>query len=148
MPGTRTTVWPPPSTRQEPEWADQLEDEALGRVLDEVYVGLNQGLVVLATIGTRTLLDRAMFLKEGEQPNGFPGKLDAMVAKGRMGADEKDTFPVITDVGGAAVHRGFAPDSGTLNTVLSAAEALLYREFAMPKDSEAVRKATPRRPKS
>lgn len=80
-----------------------------------------------------------------EDKGPFPAKLDAMVKAGKMGAAEKDVILAITDVGNAAAHRGFCPDAKTLDAVLTAAEAVIYREFILPKDAASVRKATPRK---
>src|SRR5690606_3509706 len=66
IPGVKVTYWPPPTKREKPNWANELNDDALRRVIDEVYQALNYGLIVMASIGTRTLLDRAMFLRVGD----------------------------------------------------------------------------------
>ena len=60
---------------------------------------------------------------------------------------KKDVFLIITDVGNAAAHRGDAPSRSTLNKVLSAVEAFLYRDFIVPIDAKEIRAATtPRSP--
>lgn len=144
IPGIEETCWPPKCFRRKPEWADRLEDDTLRAVLDEIYTALAQNTPILATIGTRTLLDRAIFLAVGDK-GAFPAKLDAMVAVGKMGAAEKDTILAITDVGNAAAHRGYCPDPATLDAVLTAAEQVIYREFILPKDADNVKKTTPKK---
>ena len=146
-PGIKTTLWPPTSSRNKPDWADELKNNDLRKVLDEVYEALDHGLTILAAIGTRTLLDMVMLLRVGDVDGGFPGKLDAMAKEGRIGREEKETFRVMVDVGSAAAHRGFTPRKQTLDKVLTATESLLHREFVLPDDVEAVRKATPVRAK-
>ena len=144
-PGIKVTYWPPPTTQIKPAWADSLEDRVLRQVIGEVYQAMNGGLMVLASIGTRTLLDRAMFLRVGDPRNGFAGKLDAMVEKGHIGATEREILETITDAGNAAAHRGFAPTPGTLVTIVETVENFLQREFVLQSAAGDVRAATPRR---
>ena len=117
IPGVKVIYWPPPTQRRKPEWAEKLDDDVLRGVVDEVYQALNAGLIVLASIGTRTLLDRAMFLRVGDPKGGFANKLNLMFEKGHIGKDERDILEAITDAGSAAAHRGFAPNTKTLDTI-------------------------------
>ena len=141
----KITCWPAKQTRARPDWGDRLGDGNLRQVMEEVYVAIDHGLVVLAAIGARTLLDRAMLLEVGDQKNGFRGKLDAMVARGHMGPEEKDKFLVIVDAGSAAAHRAHVPSTKTLDSVLTAVEALLYRLYVLPGEVKAVEASTPKR---
>ena len=113
--------------------------------MEEVYVAVDHGLVVLAAIGARTLLDRAISLMVVDQKNGFAGKLNAMVAKGYMRTDEKDKFLIIADAGSAAAHRAHIPDVESLDSVLTAVETLLYRLFLLPSGVKEVQENTPKR---
>ena len=140
------SCWPAKQTRARPDWRDRLPDRNLRQVMEEVYVAVDHGLVVLAAIGARTLLDRAMLLKVGDQQYGFQGKLDAMVVAGHMLPEEKDKFLVIADAGSAAAHRAHVPDEKTLDSVLSAVEALLYRLYVLPGEVKEVEASTPKRP--
>lgn len=144
----KVTYWPPPTKRKKPDWADDLDDDVLRGVVDEVYQALNAGLIVLASIGTRTLLDRAMFLRVGDPKGGFAGKLDDMVQNGHIGKDEKDILEAITDAGSAAAHRGFAPSAKVLGTIVATVENFLHREFVLKTAAGEVRKATPAREKA
>lgn len=128
-----------------PPWVDELEDEVLRRVADETYQALNAGLIIMASVGTRTLLDRAMFLRVGDPKGGFAGKLDLMVERGHIGPDERNILEAITDAGSAAAHRGFAPDAKTLTTIVATTENFLHREFFLKTAAGEVRAATPPR---
>ena len=128
-----------------PDWAENLEDDVLRGVIDEVYKALNAGLIVLASIGVRTLLDRAMLLRVGDPMGGFSGKLKLMVENGHIGQDEKNILEAITDAGSAAAHRGFAPTAETLSTIIETAENFLHREFVLKSAAGEVRSATPSR---
>ena len=145
MPGVKVTYWPPPTQRKKPDWAENLGDNVIRGVIEEVYQALNSGMIILASIGTRTLLDRAMFLRVGDPKGGFGRKLDLMVEKGHIGKDERDILEAITDAGSAAAHRGFVPNTKTLNTIIDTAENFLHREFVLKTAAGEVRTATPSR---
>lgn len=145
MPGTKVTYWPPPTKREKPKWIESLDDGVLRSVIEEVYQALNAGMIVLASIGTRTLLDRGMFLRVGDPKGGFASKLDLMVERGHIGKDERGILEAITDAGSAAAHRGFAPNWKTLITIIEMAENFLHREFVLKTAAGEVRTATPAR---
>ena len=142
------TYWPAKQTRARPDWGDQLSDSNLRQVLEEVYVALDHGLAIIAAIGARTLLDRAMLLKVGDQRHGFRGKLDAMVENGLMGPEERDKFLIIADAGSAAVHRAHVPDDKALASVLTAVETLIHRLYVLPGEVKSLEESTPKRPLS
>jgi hypothetical protein len=144
-PGIEVTYWPPPTKRKKPVWADDLDDEALRRVMDEVYQALNSGLIVMASIGTRTLLDRAMFLRVDDPPGGFTGKLKVMVERGHISESERETLLAMTDAGSAAAHQGYAPKAEHLDTIVATVENFLHREFVLKTAAGEVRAATPPR---
>lgn len=146
VPGIQTTYWPPPTTRAKPVWMDELQDNMLRDTANEIYQSLNAGLVILANIGTRTLLDRAMFLRIGDPKGGFAGKISSMVEGGYVGKEEADTLIVMTDAGSAAAHGGYAPDLRALLTIVETVENFLHREFVLKVAASMVKAATPPRP--
>ncbi len=143
-PGIEVSYWPAPLRREEPKWVPSIKDENLRQVIGEVYKALNSGLVVLAAIGCRTLLDRAMYLNIGDL-NTFAKKLDKMVENGHIGINERSILEAITDAGSAAAHRGFAPSAENLETIVTTIEILLHREFILKKAADQVRAETPPR---
>lgn len=58
-PGIKEIYYPALTVRAKPTWSDSISDEVLRNVLDELYAALNAGLDMLASVGARTLLDRA-----------------------------------------------------------------------------------------
>ena len=122
-----------------------LLDEDLRQAMQEVYVASNQGLVMLASIGVRTLLDRAFLLLLKEDHGPFPEKLEVMVDKGFLANNEKKIFQSIANVGNAAAHQAHVPSQGTLIMILTAVESFLHQKFILPDDAKAVEKETPSR---
>ncbi len=140
------SYWPP-QQRPLPAWHSELADKELKKAMREVYVAVSQGMVILAAIGVRTVLDLAFYLLLDEKDHGpFADKLKAMVEKKRLLEDEKEIFQSIADVGNAATHRAYAPSQTTLIKILTAVESFLYQKFILPKEAKAVREETPRRP--
>ena len=140
------SYWPP-QQHPLPEWHSQLkrEDKNLHKAMQEVYVAVGQGMVVLASIGVRTLLDRAFYRLLKEDHGNFAQKLEAMVEKGFLLENEKEIFQHIANVGNAATHRAYVPTQETLIKILIAVESFLYQKFILPKEAEAVGKETPKR---
>ena len=143
---TEITYWPPKQSRK-PEWHADLTDDNLRQAMQEVYVASNQGLVMLASIGVRTLLDQAFFLLLEEDHGAFANKLKVMVKKGFLLENEKKIFQSVAGVGDAAAHRAHLPTQETLTKILTAVESFLYQKFILPKEAKAVEKDTPRRPR-
>ena len=138
------TYWPPKQSRK-PAWHNRLPDDNLRQAMQEVYVALNQGLVVLASIGVRTLLDRSFFILLKKDHGKFANKLNVMVKEGFLLERQKKIFQSIADVGNAAAHRAHLPTQETLTKILTAVESFLYQKFILPDDAEAADKDTPSR---
>ena len=137
------SYWPP-EQRDLPEWHSQLEDDNLLTAMEEVYVAVSQEMVILASIGVRTLLDRAFYLLLDETDHGpFAKKLEAMVEKKLLLESEKEIFQSIANVGNAATHRAYAPSQATLVEILTAVESFLYQKFVLPEKARRIKKETP-----
>ena len=148
IPGIKLSYWPPPLKRKKPKWKRDLPDEVLRDLMDEVYQALSLDLIVLASIGVGTLIDRAIYLHIDDPGCGFPQKLDILFDRGTIGSDERDTLKIVTDAGNAAAHRGFAPDSEMLATIVDTAESFLHRAFILKNAAAELKVATPpRQPK-
>ena len=141
------SYWPP-QQRPLPEWHSKLVDENLQAAMKEVYVAVSQGMVILAAIGVRTLLDRAFYRLLDEKDHGpFAKKLKAMVEKKLLLENEKDIFQSIAEVGNAATHRAHTPSQETLVKILTAVETFLYQKFILPHEAADIKKETPNKDK-
>jgi hypothetical protein len=146
--GVKTTYWPPPMKRQKPEWSGDISDDVLRTLFDELYVGLASDLLVLSTIGARTLFDRASFLQVGDPPGGFAGKMQAMLDAGQISANEKEILEAMTDAGNASAHRGYSPTFEQLTSIVNILENYIERTYVLAEAADALRKSTPARPPS
>lgn len=139
-----TSYWPAPARRKRPDWLGALEDEILRTVLDEVYGALDADHRILAAIGARTSLDRAMTLL-GVTADSFPGKLKELETNGLVSARERDDLLVLTDAGSASAHRAWHPTAKNIDTIMSGMESFLHRTLVLGKEINAVKKDIPPR---
>lgn len=146
-PGIKETYYPAPTVRGKPNWSDSISDDVLRDVLDELYSALDAGLNVLASVGARTLLDRAGYLLIGDPKGGFEGKLSALVNKGFISSQEKVTLDAVADAGNASAHRGYTPTAERLAHIVDIIENFLHRAFILTSAAEDIRKSTPPRMK-
>lgn len=146
-PGIKETYYPAPTVRGKPIWSDRISDDVLRDVLDELYSALDAGLNVLASVGARTLLDRAGYLLIGDPKGGFEGKLSALVNKGFISSQEKVTLDAVADAGNASAHRGYTPTAERLGHIVDIIENFLHRAFVLTSAAEDIRKSTPPRTK-
>ena len=146
VPGEKVTMWPPPTKRRKPNWIERLEDQALRDVIDEIYQALGSGMIILASMGTRTLLDRAMSLCIGENQSSFKGRIDLLKEEGYIGEAESDILSVIVDAGNAAAHRAYSPTYENLEMIVATVENFLERQFVLRPGATSVKDATPQRP--
>ena len=145
VPGEKVTIWPPPTKRPKPNWTERLEDRVLREVIEEVYLALSSGMIVLASIGTRTLLDRAMTLCIGDKQLSFKDRIDLLRREGYVGETECDILAIIIDAGSASAHRAFSPTPEILDTIVATVENFLERQFILRHDVKNVELATPPR---
>ena len=122
------THWPPPPA---PDWAQQLDDVTLRDLLREVYGALNAGHRVLAAIGARTALERAMVLNGAEKTSNFKEKRKELRDKGVIGEHEFKTLFTLVDAGSAAAHRGWKPKPEELTTLIDGMEDFLRRTLVL-----------------
>jgi hypothetical protein len=145
--GVKVTYHPAQTVRAKPVWAEAVGDEILRDVLDESYSALNNGQRMLASVGARTLLDRAGHILIGDVKGGFEGKLSALVVGGHISAQEKDSLDAVADAGNASAHRGYTPTAERLSRIFDIIENFLHRAFILGPAAAEIRKTTPPRPK-
>lgn len=144
-PGIKETYYPALTVRAKPAWADLIPDDVLRNVFDELYSALNAGLSVLATVGARTLFDRAGYLLIGDPKGGFEGKLSALVTGGYISVQEKEALEAVADAGNASAHRGYTPTSERLGAIVDIIENFLHRAFILSSAARDIRESTPPR---
>ncbi len=135
------TDWPSPPA---PDWVGQLDDHTLRNLLHEVYGARNAGHRVLAAIGARAALDRAMVLN-GAEGASFKEKFKALRETGIISETEKRMLGKLTDAGSAAAHRGWSPKREELTTLIDGMKSFLHRTLVLKSAVNAI--SHPSRPK-
>jgi hypothetical protein len=139
---SKTTYYPPRIARQLPPWKDELENEILG-LLEEVYVALQADSRALSMMGARALIDMVILQEVGDA-GSFAQKLTKLQKNGFLSEVNKGILQAALEVGNAASHRGYRPESNQINTVMDIVEHLLHSTI-LKKESAELEKSTPRR---
>ena len=138
------SIFPPVTYRAPPTWLAGLRDLTLRNIAWETYKSLETESHYLATFGSRTLIDRLIFLIVGEKDN-FAKGLGALQAEGKISQQERDILEPVIQAGHAAAHRGWEPSKDQLNVILDTVESLIHRLLVLPSRSDRLRKAVPNR---
>jgi len=88
-----------------PEWTKHLSQELM-LMFCEVYSAKRNGLVTLALIGIRSIIDLYVIKKVGDI-GGFEKKLKALLNEHHISVAQSDALSVLVEGGNAAVHRGY-----------------------------------------
>jgi hypothetical protein len=80
----------------------------LNDLLTEVYKALRNGMPRVAAMGVRAILETIMVEKIGDRGT-FKANIDAFQAAGHIGQMQRTLVNSVLDVGGATIHRGYAP---------------------------------------
>lgn len=142
--------YPPAISRSEPNWMyDLLKIEGLDYIhelLREIYVGLQNGLTRLATMGIRALLETIMIQKVGD--NGrFDQNLNKFQLEGYVSKNEKNIIDSILEAGHASIHRSYSPKEEDLITCMDIAETLIESIYIHPIRAGELNENIPKRKK-
>lgn len=135
--------FPPKISRIVPNWIEQL-DWSIKSILNEVYSALDNNLTNLAAMGARTVIDRIMADKVGEQGT-FVDRLKAMEKASLITRDQGQILDAALDLGHAANHRGHYVSGQQLTTAMNIIEVLLQTLYVLPDEAEKLRQKIPPR---
>jgi hypothetical protein len=141
--------WPAPTQRKRPDWLDELRPrhEAIYGLLNETYNTLDVDARVLAAGGARTVLDCAAEHLGIDPAISFGEKLNELEKHGAIGRTEKDHLGILTNAGGAALHRGWQPSLEQLATVMSVIEPFIHRKFVLDRQLATLKTDIPEKQK-
>ena len=139
-----TNYYPPPISRQIPQWHYELPNE-FNALLKESYAALQAGSKRLAIMGARSLVDLFMNTALGDI-GGFQQKFDKLVAGGYLSKQNRDVLETALETGHAVVHRGHLPQKDDVSLVFDIVENLL-QTMVLQRKSEQLKKRTPKRKK-
>ena len=136
-------------SRRIPDWIIRAIDrlvipEPVLALVQEIYAALHQQLFVLASMGSRSLIEQIMKDKVGDQ-GPFAQTLKKFISEGYMGLQQKIQLEAALEMGHATIHRGFAPIRTELETVLDIAEGLIASVYVHPRNTFSLHERIPPR---
>jgi hypothetical protein len=136
-PVERRYFWPALSKREAPEWVESFfgnsrDYDNIYLALTELYVALNNDLMMLSAIGVRTCFDVAAILLKVDEHLTFASKVSKLTELGAIGIVDEDRLKILIDAGGASAHRGWIPNPDELTTQVDLLEHFLQNAFVLP----------------
>jgi Domain of unknown function (DUF4145) len=129
-------------------WAQLApEDVFVEELLQEVYVAFYQGLTRLATMGIRSLIERIMISKIGDQQS-FIKNMSEFERLGYVSNIQRARLDTLLDAGHAAIHRAYSPTTQDVHTLLDITEHIVEAVYVHGDKVAELRKNIPvRKPK-
>ncbi|MFN3851104.1 MAG: DUF4145 domain-containing protein [Spirosomataceae bacterium] len=137
-------TYPKKVIRQIPKWITDLPIRYV-ELFREVYSAINNELLTLALMGSRTIIETFIVEKIGDN-GSFKRKLEKLADEGYISKKSIDVLYEAIDAGNSAAHRGFKPDTATLNDVLDIVEHLLQNTI-IERQGKNIGKTIPKRGK-
>jgi len=140
--------YPPAMFRRIPRWLHELrkknETKHIYILLWEIYIGLQNSLPCLATMGIRAVIEHIMIAKIGDH-GSFMANLAEFSKKGFISSTQADILKTVLEVGHATTHRAYKPSTDELTTCLDIAESLIDNIFIQPVMARDLQKRIPKR---
>ncbi len=139
--------WPTAIFRKHPEWFSELwsKDRFIVGLLNEIYVALQQDLLSLATMGVRSLLEKVMISKTGDQ-GSFVKNIAEFEKLGYVSRIQRERLEVILEAGHAVIHRTFTPSTKDVITLVDLTEHIVETIYLHESKVEELKKRVPPRP--
>jgi Domain of unknown function (DUF4145) len=136
---------PNASVRRKPDWFDGLP-ASQKPLVDEIYIGLSQGLRALPCMGVRAVIDVLCVELLGSD-DSFKEKTKKLLAGGHILHADKTALDAVIEAGHASAHRGHFPNQADLMAILDIVEQLLHRQYIRPDLVKNLVTNTPLKPK-
>ena len=140
--------YPPPMFRRQPRWslAFRLNPRTkfARQLLDEIYVGIQNGSTMIATMGVRALLEYVMIDSVGDHGT-FTKNLTEFKNSGFISEKQLATLKEVLEAGHATMHRSYQPSDADLRTCVDIAESVLQTIYVHPGQAAALSKRVPKR---
>lgn len=139
--------------RRNPAWFNELwhelssEDEFVEQLLKEIYVALQHNLPSLAAMGVRSLLEKIMVSKTGDQ-GSFIQNIAEFERLGYVSRIQRERLEAILEAGHAAIHRTFKPRKNDVITLVDLTEHIVETVYLHEsKVTDLKKRVPPREPK-
>ncbi|OQW33426.1 MAG: hypothetical protein A4E19_03215 [Nitrospira sp. SG-bin1] len=140
---------PPPIFRPKPKWFSELfshagKDGFVEKLLKEIYVALQNNLPSLAVMGIRSLIEKIMISKSGDQ-GSFVKNLKKFEELGYVSRIERERLETILEAGHATTHRNFSPETSDVITLVDITEHIVQSVYLHDPKIAALKKRVPAR---
>jgi len=147
--------YPPAISRAYPQWLSYLhhlgyveKDGAeyiyIYHILKEIYIGLQNDSIRLATLGIRALLENIMVHKVGDN-GSFKKNLDEFEKQGYISHSQNTILNFVLEIGHATMHRAHSPSKADLTTCIDITENLIATIFIHTREATRLSKKIPPR---
>ena len=132
------SYWPAQSKRQKPDWFDPtigiLAENCteLETSLVELYVALDNDILIFSAIGIRTCFDIASELLGVDPKKPFTAKIDQLIADKHIRESDRERLETLVEAGSASAHRGWRPKVGEISAMMDVLEHFISDAFVAP----------------
>lgn len=143
---TRTETYPKPEpSLDRADWTTNLHkiDWPLHNIMGEMYKAADGNSYILASVGLRTALDRAMEILGIDPGHYLVDKLARLKERGFIRPSEHDTLSVVAEAGNAAAHQAWSPDRDEFAHLLVVLEQFIHRNIVVGQKALAVKNNIP-----
>lgn len=136
--------------RRSPEWFNELwlelgaDDDFVEQLLKEIYVALQHNLPSLATMGVRSLLEKIMVSKTGDQ-GSFARNIVEFEKLGYVSRMQRERLEAILEAGHAAIHRTYKPRQKDVITLVDITEHIVETVYLHEAKVNELKKSVPPR---
>lgn len=155
IPNITIVTFPKPSkVKSRPEWLHSLlvKDMQLHTIFNEMYAAYESGSFILASIGLRTIFDRATEVLKIHPGLPLKEKVNILKEEGFIGETEKSQLEIVTEAGNSAAHRAWTPKESEFESLLIIIESFVQRNVLRDDRvyniAEMLPKKAPRKPKN
>ena len=121
-------TWHPPKAIKQPQkWYRKLP-KGEQELLNEVLISMNTSCFTVSAMGLRAILDMFIVRSVGDS-GSFKAKLNKMVTQGFLSARQVEIIEPVLNLGSAASHRGYTPDSESIQYTFDVIENLLHQDI-------------------
>jgi len=149
-PDVEVIYYPPSVSRQRPRWYGDLvfdlslDEDAISDLLNEIYVGLQNGLRRSPVMAARSLLERVMLKKVGDK-GSFAKNVDAFASSGFVSKMQAERLVAILEAGHATTHRDYAPNKEDIEIIIDIVEHIVESVYLHERKVKALKERTPPR---
>ncbi|HEY8158020.1 MAG TPA: DUF4145 domain-containing protein [Methylobacter sp.] len=138
--------FPPKIFRQQPNWINQIWifDHFVKTLIKEIYIALQNNLPNLAAMGVRSLIEKVMIDKVGD--NGtFKQNIAKFEELGYVSKFQREHLEAILDAGHATIHRSYSPTTEDVITLIDITEHIIKTIYLHKNKIEQLKTRVPSR---